>query len=104
MPRTISTPQHDVLLGMLREARARQGVTQEALADALGFRQTDISKSERGVRRLDVLELRDWIGALGLNFVEFSQQLDERLAGMEALQRHASSLAARPVRRGDRPR
>ena len=47
---------------------------------------------------------KDACERLGLNFVEFSQQLDERLAGMEALQRHASSLAARPVRRGDRPR
>ncbi len=98
MARNISTLQHDALLEMLREVRARQGVTQGALADALGFRQTDISKSERGVRRLDVLELRAWINALGLSFVEFSQQLDERLAGMETLQRHASSNAASVVR------
>lgn len=85
MPRTLSTPQYDVLLDMLREARARQGVTQGALADALGFRQTDISKTERGVRRLDVLELREWIGALGLNFIEFATALNERLEGHEAL-------------------
>lgn len=103
MPRTVSTPQHDVLLDMLRDARARQGVTQEALADALGFRQTDISKSERGVRRLDVLELRAWVGALGLSFVEFSHQLDERLAAMETLQRHASSSSVEPTGR-TRPR
>lgn len=103
MPRTINNPKHDILLSMLREARARQGVTQGALAEALGFRQTDISKSERGVRRLDVLELRDWVGALGLSFVEFSQQLEDRLAAMEA-QRHALSATARPARGSSRPR
>lgn len=85
MPRTLSSPQHDLLLDMLREARSRQGVTQDALAEALGFRQTDISKTERGVRRLDVLELREWILALGLNFIEFANDLNERLEGHEAL-------------------
>jgi transcriptional regulator with XRE-family HTH domain len=101
MPRTLSNPQHKILLGMLRDARARQGVTQEALADALGFRQADISKTERGVRRLDVLELRDWLRALGLNFVEFSQDLHDRLEGREALGRQ-TALAAGP--RHQKPR
>jgi len=76
---------------MLREARARQGVTQEALAEAMGFRQTDVSKTERGVRRLDVLELRAWIGALGVPFFDFVQELDERLVAMDSIQRASQS-------------
>lgn len=82
-------------IGMLREARARQGVTQEALAEALGFRQTDISKTDRGVRRLDVLELHDRIGALGLSFVEFGKQLP--MNALRAWKRCYAML--RPVRR-----
>lgn len=87
MPRNFRTNQYDVLVGMLRDARARQGLTQAALADALGFRQTDISKVERGVRRLDVIELRAWVSSLGLGFTDFVGELDERLAGAEALYR-----------------
>jgi transcriptional regulator with XRE-family HTH domain len=96
MPRTHQTSQKDILLGMLRDARAEHGVTQEMLADRLGFRQTDISKAERGVRRLDVLELRAWVVALGMPFPEFVVELDARLASLEALQRHARLGSAKP--------
>jgi len=81
---------------MLREARARQGVTQGTLAESIGFRQTDISKVERGVRRLDVLELRAWVTALGIPFPVFTSELDARLAGMEALARQAVPRRRRP--------
>lgn len=88
---------------MLREARAESGVTQEVLADRLGFRQTDISKTERGVRRLDVLELRAWVVAMGMKFPEFVTELDERLASLETLQRHARPGGARPLTTKRRP-
>jgi transcriptional regulator with XRE-family HTH domain len=101
MPRTLSTSQHDVLLDMLRTARARQGLTQKALADALGFRQSDISKAERGVRRLDVLEVSHWVRALGLTFIAFAQALDERLSGQEALSAQVVRAAAPDHRKSD---
>jgi transcriptional regulator with XRE-family HTH domain len=81
---------------MLRDARARCGATQVELADKLGIRQTDISKTERGVRRLDVLELRAWVSALGVSFADFASELDERLAATEMLQRQAVSRRNRP--------
>lgn len=103
MPRTHQTSQKDILLGMLREARAEHGVSQEMLADRLGFRQTDISKAERGVRRLDVLELRAWVVALGMPFPEFVAELDERLASLETLQRHMRPGGSRPLTPKRRP-
>jgi transcriptional regulator with XRE-family HTH domain len=72
---------------MLKEVRTRQGVSQAALADAIGFRQTDVSKVERGVRRLDVLELRAWMSALGTPVAEFVSELDARLSSTEVLGR-----------------
>ena len=96
MPRTLPATQNDVFLDMLRESRVKMGVTQEALAAQLGFRQTDISKAERGVRRLDVLELRAWLTAIGVPFREFISQMDDRLASLETLQR---SGTGRPRRR-----
>ena len=99
MPRTPPANQNDVFLGMLREMRVKAGVTQIDLAEQLGFRQTDVSKAERGVRRLDVLELRHWMAVLGVPLGEFASQLDERLASLEALQRQAvGGRTARPPR------
>lgn len=66
-------------------------MTQAALAATLGFEQTDISKVERGARRLDVLELRAWLRALSTGLSEFMVDLDERLANLEALSRHKRS-------------
>ncbi len=93
MPRTLTTQPRDVFLGMLREVRARQGVTQAALAEVMGFRQTDISKVERGVRRLDVLELRAWMSALGIPVAEFVSELDRRLTSIEVLGQQKSPRA-----------
>jgi transcriptional regulator with XRE-family HTH domain len=70
-------------------------MSQEALATAIGFRQTDVSKVERGVRGIDVLELRAWVSALGISFAEFASELDQRLSSAEVLQRQTS-----PRRRG----
>ena len=95
MPRTPPATQHDVFLEMLRDSRVKNDVTQEALAERLGFRQTDISKAERGVRRLDVLELRAWLTAVGVSFPEFASQMHDRLANLEALQRAGSGRARR---------
>lgn len=80
---------------MLREARVRQGVTQGNLADALGFNQSDISKVERGVRRLDVLELRAWVGALGISFLTFVTELHERVAAREVFDRASGAPTKR---------
>ena len=52
-------------------------------------------KAERGVRRLDVLELRAWAAPLGMSFPAFATELDERLASLETLQRHARPGGAR---------
>jgi transcriptional regulator with XRE-family HTH domain len=55
----------------LREARERQGVTQEEFARKLRVTQSWISKVERGSRRLDVVELEIWCKALGIEVVDF---------------------------------
>ena len=47
---------HDLLTGMLVEARKKKGLSQADLAKRLGKQQTYVSKYERGVRRLDVIE------------------------------------------------
>lgn len=74
------TPEYVLLLKELREARAQAGMTQVELAEALGQLQTYVSKSELGDRRLDVIELRKWVLALGRDPVQFAASLEDRLA------------------------
>ena len=83
MKKTIHTKQQATLLEMLVEARAALGWTQGDLALRLGLTQSEVSKYERGERGLDVLQLRTWVGAVGLPFVEFVCELDARLGPRE---------------------
>lgn len=51
-------------MAKLVAVRKRIGITQAELAKAIGLAQYDVSKVESCVRRLDILELRDWLQAL----------------------------------------
>src|SRR5512140_3634439 len=101
MPRTLHTEQNKVLLDLLRSAREHAGVTQVQLAERTGMRQTDISKTERGVRRLDVVELHQWLAALEVSFVAFATELDERLSALSLARSPGGRRASRrpPKRR-----
>lgn len=80
MQKSIHPDDYRHFLEELRDARVAAGVSQEQLAAALGEHQTLISKVERGVRRLDVVELRRWMQALGRSFPEFCEGIDARLS------------------------
>lgn len=82
-PRPLDPKQ--VFLDLLNEYRYASGLSQEELAKRIGWRQTDISKVQRGVRRLDVIELHTWLGGAGQSLVEFVAELDRRLAAGSAL-------------------
>ncbi len=68
------------LLAELKSARASAGMSQVQLAEALGQLQTYVSKCELGDRRLDVIELRSWVIALGGNPVTFMAGLEDRIS------------------------
>jgi transcriptional regulator with XRE-family HTH domain len=90
MPKSLHSSQYQTLLGLLKQARADQAVTQEELSARIGMTQSDISKVERGVRRLDVLELRTWLQGLEISLTSFVGELDTRLAASESLARQSS--------------
>lgn len=54
-------------------------MTQVELANRLEWEQTHISRVERGVRRLDLLELRSWVYALGMSLQDFIEMFEQRL-------------------------
>lgn len=81
MRKSIHSPEYSRFLDLLKEARGKAGMTQTELADRLGMTQSDISKCERGERRLDVVELWRWCKALGTPFQAFARLLDRDLSG-----------------------
>jgi transcriptional regulator with XRE-family HTH domain len=90
MPKSIHRPEYDLLRTLLRETRAQAGVTQEVLSDQLGRSQSFISDIERGVRRIDAIELRDVCRLLDTDFMYFLGELENRIG-----RRHASMGTSR---------
>lgn len=80
MEKSITSYEYGIFLRELRAVRERSGLTQIDLATRLGETQSFISKCERGERRLDVVELRAFCGAIGLSLFAFVQRFERRLA------------------------
>lgn len=66
---------YDAFLEGLINARKRQGLTQQAVADLLGKPQSFVSKYESGERRLDVVEFIQIAKALQENPVHLLQEM-----------------------------
>jgi len=79
MQKNLHTRDQQLLLELLIELRNAAQLTQIELAEKLAWEQTHISRVERGVRRLDVLELRRWVNALGISLQDFIEQFEQRL-------------------------
>lgn len=99
MQKSLHSNQLQTMLAMLKQARLGVDVTQEALAERIGLSQSNISKVERGVRRLDVLELRVWLKGLGIPLHVFVSELDAALDAEELL---TSELGGRRKRKPER--
>ena len=82
MQKTIHSDRNRLFLQMLRDARLAAGMTQTQLAWTLRVDQTVVSKTETGLRRLDVVELHAWLRALNLPLLDFVAALDEGLAAI----------------------
>ena len=72
------------MLRMLVQLREAAGVNQTTLAARLAITQSEVSKFERGERALDVLRLRAWLHALGIEWTPFADALDRELGRLES--------------------
>ncbi|MGF6289650.1 helix-turn-helix domain-containing protein [Paraburkholderia youngii] len=79
MEKTIYSGQYALFIKLLRAAREDAGLTQEEVAARLKATQTFVSKCERGERRLDIIELRNWCKALGIPAAQFVAELEKKL-------------------------
>jgi len=88
--RSVGSAANERLGTQLRRLRTRAGITQRALAERLDERQAFVSEYERGLRRLDVVELRLIAAALGGPAVAVVAQLDALDAVLAAVGDDAS--------------
>ena len=58
-------PRYRSVIQSLDASRQKAGLNQAELAEKLGIGQPEVSKIENLVRKLEVLELVDWIKATG---------------------------------------
>ena len=73
-----------VLLRLLKQCREEAGLTQVQFAQALERPQSFASDIERGLRRIDLVQLRDICHALNIGLGEFVQRFETELARKDA--------------------
>lgn len=101
-----------ILCDRLRAARLEAGLSQEAAAAALSRPQSYVAKTERGERRVDLLEAQAFILVYGLNantlFAPLTHEERERLKAMQleqqALKRRWRKAEKSTRRGGDKAR
>jgi transcriptional regulator with XRE-family HTH domain len=76
--KTIYSVEYVDLVLMLRKKRVDAGLSQKELAKRLGVKRSFVGKTERGERRIDVLELQAFCRALGIELQAFMTELQER--------------------------
>jgi transcriptional regulator with XRE-family HTH domain len=73
--KSIYDPRYVEMITHLKQVRKAKKITQVALGESLGWDQRDISKVESMVRRLDFIELCDWLDALGYKLEDFLREI-----------------------------
>jgi transcriptional regulator with XRE-family HTH domain len=81
--KTIHSKEYPVFLQLLVETRQEAELTQVKLAQKVGLSQPYVSAVERGVLRLDTLQLRTWLAGCGSDLGTFGTELERRLSVQE---------------------
>lgn len=79
MQKTLYSKENQILRQLLTQTRDDAGLTQVELGAMLDEDQTWVSKVERGIRRLDLIELTRWSEAVGLTLSTFVQRYEKML-------------------------
>ncbi|MCW8901003.1 MAG: helix-turn-helix domain-containing protein [Gammaproteobacteria bacterium] len=79
MQKSIHSQTYAAFLKHLYETREKAGITQEELAERLGVTQSFVSKCERGERRIDIIELREFCMAMNITLEKFIRQFEKKL-------------------------
>lgn len=76
MAKTLHSDRHKKLAELIAEKRKQAGLTQIAVANALGRHQPFIANIENGERRVDLVELISLSEAIGFDLHEFIREIE----------------------------
>ncbi|MBN6714895.1 helix-turn-helix domain-containing protein [Pseudomonas capsici] len=79
MTKAIYRREHVIFLRELKRMRLGSGMTQAQCSAALGRPQSFMSDVERGIRRLDMVQLRDLCQVLGRDLISFTTSFEDAL-------------------------
>ena len=96
MPKSIHRPEYTVLCALLREKRLAAGLQQTEVSARLKRRQPFVSDVERGVRRLDLIELQDLAAVYEVDLIALIQEYMQRVA--EQSDARAKKRSKQPIR------
>jgi transcriptional regulator with XRE-family HTH domain len=82
--KTIHSKEYPVFLQLLVEVRKEAGLTQVQLAQKAETSQPYVSAVERGLIRLDTLQLRTWLHVCGADLGAFGVELEKRLKAFKS--------------------
>ncbi len=85
MVKSLNRTETQILLDLLLESRREAGLTQSKCSRALGRPQSFMSDVERGVRRLDLVQMRELCKVFGTSLPNFVQCFENKLAKKEKL-------------------
>jgi len=91
MTKTIHRDEYQTFLALIKQRRLEAGLTQVQCSEALGRSQSFVSDVERGMRRLDVLQLRDLCHVLNVSLTEFVSEFERRLAPLPRMSKTKQS-------------
>ena len=80
MTKAIYRREHVIFLQVLKRMRVASGMTQAQCSTALARPQSFISDVERGVRRLDMVQLRDLCHVLDSDLISFTKSFEQALS------------------------
>ena len=79
MSKTLYRTENLELAALLRQLREDAGMVQTTLAERMGRNQTFVSNVELGIRRLDLVELRDYCASLNISLAQLIEQWEARI-------------------------
>lgn len=85
--KSIHKSEYLVLLRRLRALRTAAGLTQVALSAALQRPQSYVSDVERGSRRMDLLQLREFCNACEQSLTQFVDEFEQELGQVRPARR-----------------
>lgn len=89
MSKALHSRHNTIFLDKLRKLRESRHLRQADLCKLLGRSQGWVSYVESGQTTLHIIELRQWLAALGVEFLEFLNDLDSELRLLEAMRNRA---------------